>query len=213
MLETESDESSRLPRFPAESDGRVMDSELFLQQAFDQEARKGFELLFRRYYTVLCSHAVRFVYAREVAEDLVSEVFLTFWKNQAHRHITTSYRAYLFAAVRKRAYSYLQEEFGRNVPLDQLASAGSPVPGEADPEQILQYTELYNRLETGIQTLSPQCRRVFLLSRYEGKKHREIADELRINLKTVEAHLGKALSFLRKVIREGAFLALFLTCP
>ncbi|OMP13155.1 hypothetical protein COLO4_02183 [Corchorus olitorius] len=58
------------PAFSEEKVTIIADSEQFIRQAFAQDSRKGYELLYRRYYKVLCSHAVRYVYAREVAEDL-----------------------------------------------------------------------------------------------------------------------------------------------
>ncbi len=194
------------PAFSEEKVTIIADSEQFIRQAFAEDSRKGYELLYRRYYKVLCSHAVRYVYAREVAEDLVSEVFLSLWRNQSFTGITSTYRAYLFSAVRKRAYSHLQEEFSRKgILLDQEQET---LPTPEDPQHILQYTELLNQLEDGIRSLPPQCQRVFLLSRFEGKKHREIADELNINQKTVEAHLHKALEHLRRITQNGFLLFL-----
>jgi RNA polymerase sigma-70 factor (ECF subfamily) len=55
------------------------DDEIFIKRAFDQSPEEGCELLFRRYHRALCSHAVRYVYSREIAEDIVSDVFVKFW--------------------------------------------------------------------------------------------------------------------------------------
>ena len=62
---------------------------------------------------------------------------------------------------------------------------------------MLQFDELFQKIENSITALSPQCQRVFLMSRFENKKNREIADELEIALKTVEAHIMKALAQMR----------------
>ncbi|MGM9511733.1 RNA polymerase sigma-70 factor [Larkinella sp. GY13] len=182
----------------------VMDSEYLIRQAFATDIHRGYELLFRRYYKVLCNQAVRFTYARDVAEDIVADIFMGFWKNKVHEHITTSYRAYLYQSVRNRVYNHLQNEFrqasqmGKPVELDAVADAVSE-----DPQSIIQCTELYQRLEKEVKLLPPQCQRVFVLSRFEGKKQREIAEELQISLKAVEAHIQRALLQLRKVIHVG----------
>ncbi|MBO0952682.1 RNA polymerase sigma-70 factor [Fibrella forsythiae] len=188
----------------------VLDTDYLIRQAFAEDARRGCELLFRRYYRPLCSQAVRFVHSRDVAEDLVSEVFLSFWKNQAHQHITTSYQAYLYAAVRNRAYTYLRQEFQQEASPSQAELDRTDPVGSLDPEQLLQYTELYQRIEDTVRTLPPQCQRVFVMSRFEGKKHLEIADELKISPKTIEAHLSRALAKLRQVLQMGLFF--WLTC-
>ncbi len=148
-----------------------------------------------------------------MAEDLVSEVFFSFWKNQVHLHITTSYQAYLYSAVRKRAYSHLQQEFFKDTLPTDSDSDNLNIAVELDPEQLLQYTELYQRIEETVRTLPPQCQRVFVMSRFEGKKHREIADELQISPKTIEAHLSRALSQLRQVLRMGLFCGLVFFVP
>lgn len=203
---TPPDESSRSRPFGVLNEEALppaTDTEWVIRRAFEASTRYGYELLFRRYYRPLCSHAVRFVYAKEAAQDIVSEVFLNFWKNRVHEHITTSYRAYLFTSVRNRVFNYLQDEFRRGDLLGARTDQPDDVFTDEDPQQILQYTDLFNRLEEEIRALPPQCQRVFVLSRFEGRKHREIAEELQISLKTVEAHMLRALSHLRKALLLG----------
>ncbi|GAB3759897.1 RNA polymerase sigma-70 factor [Spirosoma pomorum] len=172
-----------------------------LKSLFSTDPQQACELLFRTYYAPLCSHAARLVYARETAEDIVSEVFYNFWKNKVYLTIDTSFQAYLFRAVRYRAYNHLRWEMTRSRQssddrIDDLADS------KAQPLEIMQYDELQRNIEKAIEELPPQCRRVFLLSRFEGRKYGEIADELKIAPKTVEAHMTKALSLLRTVLKE-----------
>ena len=61
-----------------------LDEELFIRKAFEEDPKKGWELLFREYYTPLCSHAIRYVYSREAARDLVSEAFYVFWQKEIY---------------------------------------------------------------------------------------------------------------------------------
>jgi RNA polymerase sigma-70 factor (family 1) len=182
------------------SDGNnVLDSETLIRHAFNLDAQKGYELLFRRYYKALCSHAVRFVYSKEIAEDIVSDAFLQFWKNQSYQNISTSFRAYLYASVRNRAINYLKWEFKNEISLDQNDLNQSY---SASPIQILQYDELFNEIEKCVSNFAPQCQKVFLLSRFENKKNKEIAEELGIALKTVETHMTKALNILKKTLKN-----------
>jgi RNA polymerase sigma-70 factor (ECF subfamily) len=179
-----------------------IDDERFIRQAFDLAPQKGCALLFREYYGPLCSHAIRFVYAREVARDIVSDVFCVFWQKQLYREITTSYRAYLYTAVRNRSLKYLQREFVRQISVshfDGTDSSDALAPAETlTPEDLLAYDELHNRVETAIRELPPQRQKVFMMNRFEGKKYQTIADELHISLKAVEGHISKALVSLRK---------------
>jgi RNA polymerase sigma factor (sigma-70 family) len=152
--------------------GKITDSEIFIRQAFQDDPKKGYELLFRKYYRALCSHAVRFVYSKEVAEDIVGDVFLTFWKNQGQIQITTSFRSYLYASVRNRAYNYLQWEFKNDSDIDEIPENILNQVLEETPQTMLQYDELFLKIEHSITSLPPQCQRVFLLSRFENKKNK-----------------------------------------
>ncbi len=194
---------------PPEFTTKVTDDELLFRQLFAQDARKGCALLFRRYYANLVNHAVRFVYAREVAEDLVAEVFAVFWQERTFEHITTSYRAYLYKAVRHRAYNYLRWELH---PSDSLESANEQLnPASLQPDQVLHYTELHQKIESVVQSLPPQCQRAFLLSRIEGKKYAEIAQEMQISGSAVEKLLIRALSKLRQELKAEWFVALLIS--
>lgn len=176
----------------------VVDNEHFVRAAFAVSAQKGFELLFRLYYGSLCSHAVRFVYTPEVAEDIVADVFYHFWKLDSYATVQHSYRTYLYAAVRHRAFNYLRDELtGNRTPasLDDVHQAGQ----YETPQTLIEYDETFQRVEKAISDLPPQCQRIFLMSRFENRKNQEIADELGLALKTVEAHMARALQALRRV--------------
>lgn len=175
------------------------DDELLIRRAFEKDAYQGCDLLFRRYYQPLCSHAVRFVYDKALAEDIVADLFQTFWHKRVYERIDYSYRAYLYRAVRQNCLLYLQREVGQTISTEQVISSDLLI-GSSSPSDQIQFDELNERIEVTINALSPPVRRVFLLSRFEGRKNQEIADELHISLKTVEAHVTKALALFRKVL-------------
>jgi len=180
----------------ADEQALLMDNETFIRVILKDDPEKGFAVLFKKYYGPLCSHATRFVYSKEIAQDIVSEVFLNFWNKQLYLSVTSTFRAYLYTAVRNNAYNHLKQEFG-----EKLATTTEPVE-DLDPQSILLLGELMTKIERTIETFPPQCQKVFLLSRFEGRKNREIADELQIRPKTVEAHMMKALSILKKTLSE-----------
>ncbi|MBD2702962.1 RNA polymerase sigma-70 factor [Spirosoma sp. BT702] len=185
-----------------QSDEKLVEAntELFIQRAFAESPQKGCELLFRRYHQALCSHAIRFVYSKEIAEDLVSEVFCKLWKTKAYESVSSSFRFYLFRSVRNEAYNYLRLEFQE---LDDIANAESRETTLSQrPDQVLQFEEVFHRVEDLVESLPPQCRKVFMLSRFEGLKYQDIATELGISIKTVEVHIGKALTIVRKGLKD-----------
>jgi RNA polymerase sigma-70 factor (ECF subfamily) len=91
--------------------GLPIDSEeTLLKQLFSASPEQGFTYLFRLYHPVLCQHAFGFVHDQELARDLVADVFTHFWQHENYRKVETSYRAYLFRAVRFKAASQLRHQ-------------------------------------------------------------------------------------------------------
>jgi RNA polymerase sigma-70 factor (ECF subfamily) len=181
---------------------KLLDEELLIRKTFETDPKQGCEILFRKYYHVLCSHAVRLVYSRAIAEDLVAELFCKLWTDKIYLNITTSYRAYLFKAVRFSAYNYIRWELGKTTKVDDLDSFRD-LSSSFKPEEALLFEELVNEIEQIVDNLPAQCKRVFLLSRFENKKYKEIADELGISVKSVEAHISKALDTIRKGLKAS----------
>ena len=200
------EESSHFASPLKENAAGIIDSEVWIKRAFETDNTKGYELLFKRYYQPLCSHAVRFVYSKEIAEDLVMEVFSQFWQKQLHQSVTTSYRAYLFTSVRHAAFAYLRKEFSSERSMDDAVDPELVNP-PVTPQQLLQFNELYVKIEEVIRSASPQSQRVFVMSRFEGKKNTVIAEELHLSTKTVEGHITKVLSLLRQSLSNYGLLS------
>jgi RNA polymerase sigma-70 factor (ECF subfamily) len=196
------EKEGRLLALTAESEAhaepKLISEEVFLQKIFVQDAKKGCEVLFNRYYTNLCNHALRFVYSKEVAEDIVNEVFAYFWQHQVFEKINTSYRAYLYKAVRYRSYNHIKSELNQ-IESQQNTPESIPV---LQADDILHYNELCHKLDKVIQNLPPQCRKVFQLNRLEGKKYAQVAEELNITVSAVERLISRALAKLRTELKE-----------
>ncbi len=186
----------------------VTDSEFLIRQAFAQSPIKGYELLFSRYYKPLCSHAARFVYDRQLAEDIVVDTFAQFWQKRLDLTVTISFRAYLFTSVRHRAFAQLRQEFSHEPIPDRLPDT-DPSADIPTPLQVLQFNELQLKINETIQSASAHSQKVFVMSRFEGKKNGQIADELGLSIKTVEGHITKMLALLRQVLRQNDWLTGF----
>jgi RNA polymerase sigma-70 factor (ECF subfamily) len=83
--------------------------------------------------------------------------------------------------------------------------------GNSGPDEMLQYTELHQKIESIIRDLPPQCRKAYILKRIEGKKYHEIASELKISSKAVEAPVSRALTRLREGLSPHWILLILLT--
>lgn len=116
----------------------------------------------------------------------------------------------LFVAVKNRAIDLLRsKKWGGESGLDELDVCIRTLVADHIEEEF-QLSQLSEEIDCCISGLSEQCRRVFLLSRTTGLKNREIAERLNISVKTVEKHIGAALSQLRLRLSRSGFLRLFL---
>ena len=165
-------------------------------QTFAISDISDFEKLFKLHYSRLCSYANLFLNDPDAAEDVVQEVFFKLWKNRNELSIHTTIKSYLFRAVRngcmnvidhisvREAYKIVNEE-------DMKSSEGNMV-----NETIV--SELEQRIRETIDQLPAERRKIFIMSRFDGLKYREIADQLNLSVKTVENQMYQALRFLRE---------------
>jgi len=153
-----------------------------------------FEHLFLTRFPVLCNVAFRITRNKKAAEDIVQDVFLKLWQNKHKFADLENYNGYLYRCTANAAIDYLKN-YRNIIPLDVQRPNGSAV---SNGERLMMEKELEHEIEKAMSNLPPKCRAIFVLSRYEGMKYREIAEHLEISLKTVENQMGIALSKLRE---------------
>jgi RNA polymerase sigma-70 factor (ECF subfamily) len=158
----------------------------------DQDA---FDTIFRTYYASLVGVVAAMLRQRAVAEELVQDVMLELWRRRETIDVSESLRAYLFQSARNRALNHVRRE--------QVERRGEPhAKGESTsaPAALTQLVaeELDVAIQRSVAALPAPIREVFELSRSSGLKYSEIARELGISVKTVEARMGRALRALRE---------------
>ena len=173
------------------------DRRWFVRIQQDDEA--GFHRLFDRYYVVLCRFVHTLIEDEVSAEDVVQDIFVYIWERRHEIVITTSVRSYLFEACRHKALNHLRNNrrFTRFVPEEHEQDMGRE-------EMDIETEELYRLIEEAVMSLPEKCGKIYRMSREEDLSHKEIAEREGITVKTVEAHLHKALKRLKKV--AGAYL-------
>ena len=166
--------------------------------------RKGdmasFEKLFYRFYPGMFSYAAGLLRKEEVAEEVVQDVFYNIWKNRESLWISTSWQGYLYRSVYNNAMMYLRKHRRELLTDDSYALEQGPGPG--DPLEEMQYREAEDLVNRTVEQFPARTREIFRLNRQEGLTYREIAGKLSISVKTVEAHMGKALKALRNSLEK-----------
>lgn len=157
----------------------------------DEEAYK---FIFRAYYMELYYMALEYTHNSEEAKDITQLTYIKFWENRSRLLENKPIQPLLFIIHKNNCLDHLKfkgthkqylindniNETDSDTPLDQIVSK-----------------ELEFNIIKAISELPPRCRQIFELSRFKGLKYAEIAEKLKLSVKTVENQMGIALDKLR----------------
>jgi RNA polymerase sigma-70 factor, ECF subfamily len=160
---------------------------------------RAFEKLFHYNYNPLRNFCKNLVHIDEVAEELVSEVFFKIWNNRKRILISSSAKSYLYASIRNISFDHLRKE--KHAVWVDLEQAGAITCDQYNPQEQSEFEELQIKIENAIAKLPKKCRLIFQLSRDHSMKYNEIAETLKLSVKTVETQMGRALKSLRKSLQ------------
>jgi RNA polymerase sigma-70 factor (ECF subfamily) len=165
---------------------------------------RSFKQLFDNYYVMLCYIANGYLNSKQLSEEVVDDVFYNIWESRKTLTIHTSLKAYLIKAVRYRSLNSLEIKNRSNNYLSD-----TPVEDNRDdffftdtdtPLSNLLSKELEEAINQAINSLPPECRKIFYLKHFENLKQEEIAFQLNISVNTVKSQLKIASQKLRKML-------------
>lgn len=166
----------------------------------DKKFDSIFEIIYSQYYSSLCSYAYTFIPDEDEAEEIVQSIILKLWEQKENLDAIQSLKSYLYRSVKNTCLNFIKhqklEEKYRESAWVELKKIESEF---IDPYHN---KELENHITKAINELPERCREVFELSRFEGKKNKEISECLDISTKAVEANITRALATLRKKVTE-----------
>ena len=162
---------------------------------------KAFEKLFRQHYASLCMYAFSITGCKDIAEEVVQDIFYNIWKEKENIQPQLSVKNYLFGAVRNHSLRYrehlsVRERYYKHI------QAGNNMESELSPQDLLEYKELENVVTDILKKMPERRMNIFLMYRTEDKKYKEIADYFSISVKTVEAEMTKAYRVLQQGIEK-----------
>lgn len=164
-----------------------------------------FDSIFRNYHQVLVVYAYKFVLDEEAALDVVQDVFTHVWEKQKFDFEEEHLKAYLFNATRNTCLNFLKHQKVRQTHDEFVKLKSLEVQHYASGEKSLIEKESLDKIHRAIAALPAKYREVIELSRFEGLKNKEIAEQLQIPLRTVETQLFRGLSMLREHLTKQEF--------
>lgn len=143
--------------------------------------------------------AIGFLKNKEVAEEVVSDVFVKIWNNRTQLESILNLKSYLFICVRNGCLSHLRSI--KNEKIISIESVSefqfSQVEG---PENDIIEKEKIDQIYAAIETLPCKCKMAFTLAKINGLKYKEIAEVLGVTEKTVNNHLVLAVKKITEVL-------------
>ena len=164
---------------------------------YDDEA--AYKSLFIAFHKPLHQFAYSFVRSRELAEEIVSDVFLKIWLNRSEMESIGNLKVYLYVSIKNTSLKYLLKQHRQvaisidelDVELESLARS---------PEELMLTAEMMNKIQETINALPPRCKIIFKLIKEDGLRYKEVAEILNISVKTIDNQLAIALRKISKAV-------------
>lgn len=163
---------------------------------------EAFKTLFEMFYPKVKVFLVKLLKDDKASEDIAQDIFVKLWSMGPSLPEISSFNAYLYRMTKNAALNYLRDR----KPSVDISELLIMCDGDIEQEYYRKEKELLVRL--AVEQMPSQRKRIFTMSRYQGKTNDEIAKTLGLSKHTVENHLTLALKELREIV--VAFMLFFL---
>lgn len=168
-------------------------------QGLKQGDKKVFEEIFNTWYEPLCRYCIQRMGNQEEAEEIVQEIFVKLWIKRNDIHINTSLKSYLY---RMALNAIINQQEHLKVRLSHQEHVKSESRNTMSDLSLIGTKEIESLAALAISNMPKKRRMVYEFSRTKGLTYAEIAEEMNISVKTVEAHLSAALQNLRQYLKD-----------
>lgn len=158
----------------------------------------SFEEVFRRYYPVLLPFVERHVGDRELAKDLIQDVFFKLYENLPNFSSEGSIKSWLYTSSRNAALDYLRHLKVRDNNKVLMAEA---MMYAADVDELIS-EELAQKINEAINSLPSQCCQIVRMHIIDGKKYTEISAELEVSMNTIKTQIFRGYKRLRELLSD-----------
>jgi len=175
---------------------KLSDQELI--QECSKDSMRAFNQLFERYFASLYRFTVNYVKDTAIAEELAMDLMHNIWKKRALLEIKGNVDRYLFGAMKNVLFNHIRKRALEMVSIDECEL---PVLA-TQADQQLEYKELEKIYQLKLSQLSPQRKKIFMLSREENMTYSQIAKDMNLSINTIKTQMLVSLKFLRESMSE-----------
>jgi len=178
-------------------------NELELLQKVSLGEERAFRTLFQAYHGKLGAYVLKLTRSRELTEEIVQETFIKVWAKRASLPEVSDFGSYLFIIARNHGYNVLRD-LARNASLHTSLDADQIGDHYENPFEASDPERFFTLLEQAVALLPPQQQRAYLLSRQEGMRHEQIAEQMQLSRETVKRHISLSISSISRYLRDNA---------
>jgi len=175
------------------SNRKIKDTDLVKRLHNNDQA--ALAIIYKEHWEIMYLAAYNLLRDKSISEDIVQDVFVSFWQKRNTLKIKVSIRSYLYTSTTYKVYDYFRKN--KKMIKEELFNHFDEKVQVSNPETKLMHKELVGFIDSLINQLPPKCKEVFKLSREEQLTNQEIAQRLSVSKRTVEGHITKALMLLR----------------
>lgn len=175
-----------------------------------------FSEIYRSYFPRLVRFAQEYVLSGEDAQNIVQDLFLYLWEHRESLDAVSNRNAFLFTLAKNRCIDFYRHKArteSKNTSLDTIEERELYLKMSALQEfdgNMFSEEDIETILNQAIDHLPEKCRQIFILSRIEGLKHEEIAQQLNISVHTVQNQISTALRKLKVELKDYLPLLIFM---
>lgn len=172
--------------------------------------KKGFDIIYRTYFRILYLYSLKIVGKSEAAEDIVQDVFEDCWSRRETIDWESPIKPYLYKLVRNKSIDFTRLSANHSVVLTSTDQELESIIYQLFTTHNYIFShELQTEINHAVNNLPQKCQEVFLLSRFESLKNKEIAGKLNIHIKTVEKHITSAIKSIKDHLEQVGYLTLY----
>lgn len=162
--------------------------------------------LYGLYFEKLVHFAAALVRSRELAEEVVEDVFIRLWQKRANLGEVKNLKVYLYVATKNTALNQLSKKAHEltTTPFDFLDI--DMATSDTSPEQRMIAAELVHKIQSAVDALPPRCKMIFKLIREDGMKYKEVSEVLGISVNTIDAQMAIAVKRIAAAIQQELVL-------
>lgn len=162
----------------------------------------AFKSLYISYFQRLIRFTNFYVADSVIAEEIVSDTFISLWENRAQLAEVRHFDSYIFTIIRYKAINYYRNKNMEYLEINELPF-DLYYKTETTPEDDLISKEEIDLLNKAINSLPNKCKIAFKLVREDNLKYKEVTTIMDISVKTLEAHLATAIRKLRQILKQN----------